>query len=262
MKLTRFGITQRFWKIWQRNWDVHIRTWKVNFLPPILEPILYLLAFGAGLGALVKQIRFEGKEISYISFIAPSLVAITIMNNAFFENTYASFVRMYFQKTFDALMSTPLVVDEIITGEILWGATKSLMASVLMLAAISPFGIPQYPESFLILPVSIVGGFAFASLGMCFTGIVPRIEVYNFPIFLFITPMFLFSGTFFPLENLPVWAQNLALALPLTHLVSLVRTLTIGTPSAFLLWNLLYLICFGLINYMLALYLMRKRLIK
>ena len=237
------------------------RTWKVNFLPPILEPVLYLLAFGAGLGLLVGQISYRGELVSYVAYIAPALIAINIMNNSFFENTFASFVRMYYQKTFDAIMATPLNLDEIITGEIVWGAVKSIIATILMVAVISFFGLLVYPQTLLIIPLAFLGGLAFGSVAMCFTALVPQIEVFNFPIFLFITPMFLFSGTFFPLETLPHWAQVLAQLLPLTHLVALVRALAMGKLEGQLLMNILYLVLFSAITFILAILLMRRRLI-
>jgi lipooligosaccharide transport system permease protein len=254
-------VSLRFFRILQRNSLVLRRTWKINFLPPILEPVLYLLAFGAGLGLLVREIPYAGESVSYLAYIAPALIAINIMYNAFFENTYASFVRMYYQKTFDAIMATPLNLDEIITGEIVWGAAKSSMATVLMLAVISFFGLLVYPESLLILPLAFLGGLAFGGAAMCFTALVPQIEVFNFPIFLFITPMFLFSGTFFPLETLPHWAQALAQTLPLTHLVALVRALAMGNLKGQLLVDLLYLVIFSALTFVLSILLMRRRLI-
>lgn len=254
-------ISLRFLRILQRNSQVLRRTWKVSFLPPILEPVLYLLAFGAGLGLLVREISYRGEPVSYVAYIAPALIAINIMYNAFFENTYASYVRMYYQKTYDAIMATPLNLDEIITGEIVWGAVKSLMATILMMAVISSFRLLAYPQALLILPLAFLGGLAFGSVAMCFTALVPQIEVFNFPIFLFITPMFLFSGTFFPLETLPNWAQVLAQILPLTHLVALVRALAMGKLQAQLLLSLLYLAFFSAATFVLAITLMRRRLI-
>ncbi|HBH87532.1 MAG TPA: ABC transporter permease, partial [Syntrophaceae bacterium] len=142
-------ISIRFLRVWQRNFTVYRKTWKINFLPPLLEPLFYLLAFGVGLSVLVGTIAYGGSEISYATFIAPALLAINMMNNAFYENMYGSFVRMYYQKTFDAMMATPLSLAEIITGEIVWGATKSVMATTIMLGVISAFGFIQYPEGLL-----------------------------------------------------------------------------------------------------------------
>jgi lipooligosaccharide transport system permease protein len=257
------GLSGRTLQVWRRNLDVYWRTWHINFLPPILEPIFYLVAFGAGLGALVHTVRYAGLSLTYVAFIAPGLIAITIMFNSFFENTYASFVRMYYQKTYDALLATPLVLEEVIVGEIIWGATKSVLAAALMLAVVSLFGVLSWPASAAVLPLAALGGLAFGSSAMCFTAIVPSIEVFNLPIFLFITPMFLFSGTFFPLDALPVWAQHVAQALPLTHLVILVRSAALNhfQPAQALL-SLAYLAAFASLTFPLAIILMRRRLVK
>ena len=255
-------ITSLFLRVWQRNLTVYRQNWKISFIPPLLEPLFYLLAFGAGLGALVGNLLYQGSAISYIGFIAPALLAINIMNNAFFESTYASFVRMYYQKTFDAMMATPLSLEEIITGEIVWGATKAVIATAIMLFVISLFGLIQYPHGLLIIPLAFIGGIAFGSIGMFFTGIVPNIELFNLPVFLFITPMFLFSGTFFPIENLPAWAQHVAILLPLTHLVNLTRSLSLGIVDLSLLPGLGYLVIACFIFFPLAIHKMRQRLIK
>jgi lipooligosaccharide transport system permease protein len=259
---TPFDLSLLFWRVWQRNLTVYQENWQVNFVPPLLEPLLYLLAFGVGFGTLVGQVHYQGSNVSYLRFIAPALIAINIMNNAFFENTYASFVRMYYQKTFDAMMATPLSLEEIIAGEILWGATKAVIATAIMLAVVSLFGLIAYPSGLLLLPLAFVGGLAFGSIGMYFTGIVKTIDLFNLPVFLFITPMFLFSGTFFPVENLPSWAQILALILPLTHLVKICRALGWGLYDMSLLWDGAYFIVFFLVFFPLAISKMRWRLLK
>ena len=255
-------ISRRYIRVWQRNLTVYRKTWKISFLPPLLEPLFYILAFGVGLGVLIGKVAYHNSETPYVRFIAPALIAVNIMYNAFFENTFASFVRMYYQKTFDAILATPLTLEEIITGEIIWGATKSVIASLVMIAVISCFGLITYPHGLLIIPLALLGGIAFGSIGMFFTGIVPRIEIFNLPIFLFITPMFLFSGTFFPIENLPFWAQKLAIVLPLTHLVTLTRSLSFGVMGFDLLWNIGYLLVFSLVFFPLAIFVMHRRLIK
>ncbi len=259
---TNLAISRRFIRVWQRNWAVYLQTWKISFVPPLFEPFFYLLAFGIGLAALVGEITYAGRQLSYIAFLAPALIAVNIMNTAFFENTYASFVRMYYQKTFNAMLSTPLSLPEIITGEILWGATKALIGTAIMMLVISLFGLIAYPHGLLLLPLAFLGGLAFGSIAMVCTAIVPNIEGFNLAVFLFITPMFLFRGTFFPLENLPAWAQILALFLPLTHLVQLARMLGLGLIGPAMLPALGYLLAFILIFFPLALAGMQKRLIQ
>ena len=259
---TPFDISFLFWRVWQRNLTVYRESWQVNFVPPLLEPLLYLLAFGVGFSTMVGQVHYHGSNVSYVRFIAPALLAINIMNNAFFENTYASFVRMYYQRTFDAMMATPLTLEEIIAGEIIWGATKAVIATTIMLAVVSLFGLIAYPSGLLMIPLAFIGGLAIGSIGMYFTGLVKTIELFNLPVFLFITPMFLFSGTFFPVSNLPVWAKPFALALPLYHLVELARLLCLGRHETMPLLSVIYLLVFSALFTFLALVCMRRRLIK
>jgi lipooligosaccharide transport system permease protein len=255
-------ISGRFLRVWQRNLTVYRKSWKITFIPPFLEPLFYLIAFGMGLSGLIGNIRYQGEELSYVRFIAPGLVGISIMYNSFFETTYASFVRMYYQKTFDAMLATPLSLEEVITGEIVWGATKSLVATAIMMVVISFFGLIRYPEGLLLLPLAFLGGIAFGSVGMFFTGMVVNIEMFNLPVFLFITPMFLFSGTFFPIENLPPLAQQAARFLPLTHLANLARAFSTGHFKPMLLLEAGYLFLFSLVFFPLALHKMYQRLIK
>jgi len=256
------NISLRSLRVWQRNRDVYFVTWKTNLVPPLLEPILYLLAFGAGIGALVKEVRYEGAPIGYTAFIAPGLLATQVMFQSFFENTYNTFVRMYYQRTFDAIVTTPLTLEDVMAGELLWGATKGTIGCTIMMAAISAFGLIRYPKALVIVPFSFLAGLFFAGLALCFTGLVPQIDVFNFPIFLFVMPMFLFSGTFFPLEVLPVWAQRLAWALPLTHVTRVMREACLGRLPADLGWDLLYLALATVPVNLLGIHLMRKRLVK
>lgn len=245
-------------KVWRRNWDVFFKTYQVNFLPPFIEPVLYLLAIGFGLGMFVGEI--DG--IPYVEFIAPALLSISMMNSAFFECTYSSYVRMYYQKTFDAMIATPLSIDDVITGELLWGATRSLIYSSVMLLVLIGFGVVSLPASFLVIPFSFLAGLMFACIAMCFTAITPGIDALNYPSFLFITPMFLFSGTFFPLSILPEPVQLFAIAfLPLTQLVIVARSLTLASLSPLFTYSLVWIGVVTAIFFVLSTWLMRRRLI-
>ncbi|MCW4009267.1 MAG: ABC transporter permease [Candidatus Bathyarchaeota archaeon] len=260
-------LTYRVWKVWRRNAEVFTKTIFVNFIPSMLEPILYLAAFGLGLGAYFGAEVFPGGA-SYIQFIAPGLISIAIMYGSFFECTYASFVRMYFQKSFDAIIATPISVDEVIAGETLWGATRATINSTIVLAVVAAFGLASSPTALLIPVVAFFGGLLFASLAMCFTALAPSIDFFNFPAFLFITPMFILSGTFFPIPDV---IQGAALgALPLTHVVNLTRGLLTGNflPLAGLsgvsvaLLGLAWLAVATTVFFVLSIHLMKKRLIK
>jgi lipooligosaccharide transport system permease protein len=251
-------ISSRAIKVWRRNLDVFVKTWKVNFFPPFVEAFLYLFAIGLGIGTYVGVI--EG--IPYVNYIAPAILAISIMNSAFFECTYGSYVRMYYQKSFDAMIATPLSIEDVIAGELLWGATKSVMYVVIMLCVLSLFGVMAFPSSLLIIPVAFLGGLLFAALAMCFTAITPSIDALNYPSFLFITPMSLFAGTFFPLALLPPVFGYVALSIfPLTHLVVIFRMFSL---SAITLTMGLHFIWMGAVTAILCIVsinLMKRRLI-
>ena len=251
-------ISKRAWKVWHRNLVGFLRTWKVNFFPPLVEAFLYLFAIGMGIGTYVKDIG----GIPYINFIAPAILAIAVMNSAFFECTYGSYVRMYYQKSFDAMIATPLSIEDVIAGELLWGATRSVIYVIIMLPVLAAFGVISFPASLLVIPLAFLGGLMFAGIAMCFTAITPSIDTLNYPSFLLITPMMLFSGTFFPLTLLPVLFQDIALAvLPLTHLVAVMRMLTLPAISGLLILHVIWITLVTAIFCIISINLMRKRLI-
>jgi lipooligosaccharide transport system permease protein len=255
------NVSLRSLCVWRRDLDVYLTTWKTNFVPPLLEPVFYVLAFGLGVGSLIGDLEYKGHTITYLRFMAPGVLAVAIMFWSFFENTYSSFVRMYYQRTFDAMMATPLLVEDVIVGEILWGTSKSILASTLMTLVLTIFGLVAYPAGLWILPMSLLGGLLFASLGMICTALTPSIDSFNFPIFVFIFPMFMFSGTFFPIDILPGWAYVLALCLPLTHVSLIVRGLVLGWLPSGWGWSLLYLVLFAVVAFVGALSMMKRRLV-
>lgn len=259
-------LTYRVWAVWRRNADVFVKTIKVNFMPSLLEPILYLVAFGFGLGGFVQNINGQ----PYINFLAPALVAIAVMNGSFFECTYASFVRMYFQKTFDAIVATPVSVEEVVAGELLWGATRSTINVTIVLAVIAAFGLITSPLFLLVPLIAFFGGLMFAAIAMCFTALAPNIDFFNYPAFLFVTPMLFLSGTFFPLTALPTAVQALAMTLlPLTHVVNLCRGAVVSavepilglSTEMLLVVSLAWLIAVTAFFFILAINLMKKRLV-
>lgn len=260
MKETR-TVSWRFVKVWRRNLWTYRRIWKVSFLTPLLEPLFFVAAFGLGLSGFVGDIAYGGRHFDYPTFIAPGLVATAMMNNAFFETTYASFVRMYYQKTFDGMLATPLSLEEIMIGEIVWSATKSVVAASLMSTVLAILGLVNPISVVSLIPTAFVGGLAFGAVGLWMTGITPHIEMFNLPVFLLITPMFLFSGTFFPVSALPSWAGMAARAFPLYHLVELCRRAQIGTAEASPWWSAVYLCVFSGLFMVLAIRAMRRRLI-
>jgi lipooligosaccharide transport system permease protein len=271
-------LTYRVWHVWRRNLNVFTKTIFVNFLPPLMEPILYLAAFGFGLGALFGANSIPGYNGSYVQYIAPGLIAIAIMYGGFFECTYGSFVRMYFQKIFDAIIATPVSVEEVIAGELLWGATRAAINATIVLAVVTVVGffstpLVTSPFALLVPVVAFFGGLLFSSIAMCCTAVAKTIDFFNFPTFLFITPMFLLSGTFFPLSVIPDAAalEGVAIgAFPLTHVVNLTRGLMSGDIGSFLglntvsMWVLAvaWIAVVSLVFFILSIYLMKRKLIK
>ncbi len=244
--------------VWRRNLDAFIKTYRVNFIPPFVEPLLYLLALGYGVGALIQDV--DG--IPYPIFIAPALVSISVMYSAFFECTYSSYVRMYYQKTFDAMIATPLSIEDVICGEILWGATRGTIYAALMIPVLFLFGVIDLPTSLLLIPFAFPAGILFSAIGMCFTAITPSIDALNYPAFLFITPMFLFSGTFFPISILPQALQYFAFGfLPLANVVNVNRAITMAEFSPMLLYNIVWVLLVALLFFIIALNLMKRRLV-
>ncbi len=188
------NLSLRAIRVWQRDADVYFTTWKTEFLPPLLEPILYVFAFGLGLGQLIHEVRYQGRSLGYLPFMAPGVIAIAVMFWAFFETTFSSYVRMYYQKTYDAIVATPLLVEDVILGEILWATTKAVIAATIMLLVLTALRLVAWPSGLLVIPIAAVGGLLFAGLGLVTTSMVKAISQFNVAIFLVIMPMFTFGG--------------------------------------------------------------------
>jgi lipooligosaccharide transport system permease protein len=246
----------RFIRVWQRNRDVFFRLWHSEAPGFIAEPIIILLAMGVGLGAYVGLV--DGQE--YIQFIAPGIIASYAMFSASFECTYGSFVRMEYQKTYDAIIATPLNVEDVTAGEIFWGATRSFMTGSVILVIAAAFQLVHSPWAALIPAVSFLEGIMFAAIAILFTSIVPAIYSFNYYFTLFITPMFFFSGVFFPLSSFPQIVQTLSWIAPLTPVVHLTRALVNGEFHAYLLGALALIIALTALFFSLSLVTMRRRL--
>ena len=246
------------YRVWLRNALVFQKNIRVNLLPPFIEPLLYLGAIGFGIGAYITDI--EG--LPYVRFIAPAILAASVMNASFFECAYGTYVRMYYQKTFDAILATPVTLREVILGEIVWGATRGVISAISISIILLILGVADPIGTILTIPLSFLAGILFSSIAACFTAISPSIDTISYPATLFIAPMFVFSGTFFPLNILPEFIQILALVfLPLTHVVSISRALMTGIPDPLLLLNISWIVAGMIIFSYIAVRLFEKRLI-
>ena len=216
------------WHFWQRNAAIYRRTYKFNILPNFFEPFLYLLAMGLGLGAYLARI----KGVRYIDFIAPGLIATAAMYGTSFEVTFNAFVKMQFGKIYDAVMATPLSIEDVALGELLWGTSRAVIYGVLFTSIAAMFGV-VHSWLALLSPIGIgLIGLMFSVIGLAFTAVVPLIDYFTYYWTLFITPMFLFSGIFFPLDRLPHWVQVVAWFIPLHQGVNLMRGLILTGDAA------------------------------
>lgn len=245
-------------RVWLRNYE----SWKdfavASLVGTVAEPLLFFAAMGFGLGRFVDDIQGQ----PYVAFLAPGLVAATAMNAASFETTFGSFTRMNEQRTYEAIVMTPISIGEVVAGDILWAASKSLLGGAVILAIMGLLGLLQSPLALAVLPLAFGVGFMFGALGMAYTAVAPSYTFFNYFFTLVIGVMFLFSGVFFPLEGLPAWIGWAAWCLPLTHAVVLMRELTIGGLDASMWGHGAWLAVFTVAVFWLAVRLIRRRIIR
>jgi len=227
------------WAVWRRNASMYRRTWRLNLLPNFFEPVFYLAAIGIGVGAYIQQMG----GTSYAEFLAPGLVCVAAMNGASFEVTYNVYVRLHHEHIYDAMLTTPIQADDVLAGEILWALTRVSIYGGSFFLTVVLFGLAPLPQALLALPVIPLTGLLFASLGLAFTLRIPGMDLFSFYFTLFLTPLFLFSDVFFPIqERLPGAWLWVAEALPLLHPVRLARAAFQGSWSWLQLWDLTYLV--------------------
>jgi lipooligosaccharide transport system permease protein len=223
--------------VWRRNAAMYKKTWKWNILPNFFEPVFYLFSIGIGVGAYISQMG----GTSYLAFIAPGLVCVAAMNGASFEVTYNIYVRLVFEKTYDAMLTTPIEPDDVLVGEILWAVTRSCVYGGCFFVVLMLFGLTPLPSSLAVIFVIPMTGLLFAAIGMVFSLRIPNIDMFSFYFTLFLTPLFLFSDVFFPLKERLTGAWLwVAEALPLLHPVRLARASFRGEFSAIIFWDLAY----------------------
>ena len=225
-------------RMWQRNLTVGRKTLLTTLTPRFLEAIAYLAIMGLGLGTYLTSV--EG--IDYIDYIAPGVAASTVMFGAIIETTYNSFVRIHVRKVVEAVVTTPLSLADVIVGEYLWAATRAVVYGLVFVVVMAAFGLVHTPLALLLPPVFLIGALTFAVLGMAYTAMVSSIEHYNILFTGILTPMFLFSGIFFPFSGLPDWAQVVGWCLPLSHLVAATRDLTLGGAGLGTLGDVAFLV--------------------
>jgi len=256
------GVSLRSLRVWQRNRDVFMRLWRAELVPPLIEPIFFILAIGLGLGAYVN---LDGQQ-DYIQFLVPGMLAIFPMFAAVGECLWGAYFRMARQGTYQAIISTPVSVEDLTGGEILWGATRMVISTTFLLLIVAIFS-PVYdlyrsPLILLVPPLSLAAGIVFAATTLSYTAVAPSISSLNYFFTLFITPTFWFGGAFFPPDKLPAALRVVAWFIPTTHIVNVYRGLVDGVPQWSQLGDLAWLAVVGLAFTNLAVVNMRRRLIK
>lgn len=245
-------------RVWRRNARVWSKYWLGSFVGTVGEPLLYLFLLGYGMERLVKEVG----GMSYSAFIAPGLILTATMYDATFECTYASFTRMTKQNTYRSIISTPVNLSEVVAGDILWATTRGVLSAVLVSALLAALGILTAPTLLFMPLLALLCGALFGSLSMVATGLAQDYDFFTYYFTLVVSPMFLFSGIFFPLEGLSGWASAIAESLPMTWLVRLARALAYGRYDPSLPWDLLKIMITTGILFWISVRLVQRRLIR
>ena len=253
------SFTRSVYTVWLRYLAVFRKNIWYGTVTTFVEPILYLLSFGFGLGSYIGQIHSGSDSASYRAFVLAGLVGQSVLFTAFFDGAYGGFVRMYYQKIFQAIAVTPVTLSEVLWGELLWSASRSILSTSVILLIGAVIGDFSLNGLWLVFPLAFIGALVFGALGMLAASVSRTIESLSYPQYLFIFPMFLFCGVYFPLSNLPKAVQIFAQLLPLTAMLSLVRTAVLGFE--FEPWAPVVLMAWLLISVPLARSKMMRRLV-
>ena len=248
----------------ERNIMVYRHQW-IIILSGVFEPIFYLIGIGLGLGGIVGNVPPElvqGREISYVAYVAPALLATAAMNGAVFETIFNVFFKLNYAKTYDGVLATPMGITEIALGEMLWALMRALLYAIAMFVIMLVFGLVLSPWGILLVPAALLAAAAFAAAGLAGTSYLRTVNDFDVPMGLVVMPMFLFSGTFFPVSFYPWPIQVFMQATPLYHGISLIRGLSLGTLGVAQLWDFVYLAIFFAICMWIAMRQMERKLIK
>ena len=251
-------LSLRFIPIWQRHFLVWKKLAITSILGHLADPLIYMLGLGFGLGSLLPQMG----GTSYLVFLSAGTVCYSTMNSATFEALYSCFARMHEQRTWDAILNTPVTLDDIVLSEIAWATSKSLMSGLAVLAVIWAMGLSHSMLSLWLIPLSLLVGVCFAALGLIMTALAPSYSFFMYYFTLVITPMMLLSGVFFPVAQLPTVLQIVSSVLPLSHAVQIARPLMSGTVAADTLLHITVLLGYTVFGFYVSLVLFRKRLSK
>ena len=221
-------LSKRWWQVFLRNFLVWRKLAVPSLIGNIAEPLIWLLAFGYGLGALIGEVKVDGHTMLYLLFIASGSICMSTMNAASFEALYSAFSRMHVQKTWDGILNAPVQLDDIVLAEMLWASFKAIFSATAILLVILSLGISHAPTLIAVLPVLLLAGICFASMALIFNALASGYDFFTYYFTLFLTPTMFLSGVFFPQSQLPPLVRHVAEWLPLSQAVMLVRPLFLG----------------------------------
>ncbi|MBU9195542.1 ABC transporter permease [Burkholderia gladioli] len=244
--------------VWRRNYLVWKKLAFASMIGNLADPMIYLFGLGLGLGLMVGHV--DG--VSYIAFLAAGTVGSSVMMSASFEAMYSGFSRMHVQRTWEAIMHTPLALGDIVLGEIVWAASKAMLSGTAIMLVASLLGYAAFPSLLAALPVIALAGLAFASIAMVVTAIAPSYDFFMFYQTLALTPMLLLSGVFFPVSQLPSLARHAAHALPLANAVDLIRPAMLGRPAEDVALHAGVLAAYALGGFVVSAWLFRRRMMR
>lgn len=255
----------RLWRsrrLVQRNVLVYKHQWLV-ILSGVFEPVFYLMGIGLGLGSIVHEVPLAaGRVVSYAAYVAPALLATAAMNGAVMETIFNVFFKLNYDRIYEAVLATPMGIAEIALGEMLWALARAALYAVAMLALMAVMGLVLSPWAALLVPAALLISAAFSAAGLAGSAYLRTVNDFDIPMGLIVMPMFLFSGTFFPISIYPAPIQVFMQATPLYHAIGLCRGLSTGLLGPGQLWDLAYLIAFFVAGISLALRQMGNKLIK
>jgi lipooligosaccharide transport system permease protein len=243
-----------------RNGLVSWRSWKASLFLSVLGPVMFLSAMGLGLGSLVHEGRTFG-GVDYLSFFATGILASSAMQSGVFTATYPILSKIMWQRNYEAMLASPLSVKEIFLGELGWAAVSLAQLTVPFFGVMALMGIFDSWNAVFAIPVSILVGLSCCAPVMAFTATRQTDEAYTWLFRFVVTPLFLLSGTFFPITDLPAWGQVVAQATPLFHGVEAVRQLTIYDLQISAVWHLAYLFALLSVSTVIGIRNLEKRLL-
>lgn len=253
------ALSTRFWPVFQRN----LLVWKKLAVPSLVgniaEPLIWLVAFGYGMGMLVGEVAVGGTRVPYILFLASGSICMSAMNAASFEALYSAFSRMHVQKTWDGIMNAPVRLDDVVLAEMLWAGFKASFTTTAIMLVMLALGISHSPKLLVAWVVLLGAGITFSCIALIFNALAKGYDFFTYYFTLFLTPMMFLSGVFFPRDQLPAVVRAISDWLPLTNAVELVRPMFLDQWPAHPVRGLLVLAVYAAVTFWVALALTRRR---